>query len=70
MIDEPVGRRRRVPGKLAGTPGRQPGRALAAHRGDKIVGPFEPALFDDSNGDAAITFDEITGLTVAVVRVP
>ena len=43
---------------------------IAATTGDKIIGPFEPATHNDSNGDTTIAFSEITNLTVAVVRLP
>lgn len=43
---------------------------IAATTGDKVLGPFEPATHNDTNGDASITFSEATGLTVAVVRLP
>ncbi|MDP3908893.1 MAG: hypothetical protein Q8Q14_00740 [Gemmatimonadales bacterium] len=49
-------------GELTGT--------IAATTGDKIIGPFEVSLTNDGNGDASISFDDIAGLTVAVVRVP
>ena len=43
---------------------------IAATTGDKIIGPFEPSTHCDSNGDTTIAFSEITGLTVAVIRLP
>lgn len=44
---------------------------IPASTGDKIVGPFPPDLYNDpATGLVTISFSDITGLTVAVVRMP
>jgi hypothetical protein len=40
---------------------------VAASTGDNMVGPFQPSIYNDGSGDVAITFSEVTGLTMAVV---
>lgn len=61
----------------ATTPATQRGVAIAdptftcpATTGDVVVGPFSPDVFNDSDGYTSITLSNITGLTVAVVRLP
>lgn len=44
--------------------------AIPATTGDKFVGPFNPAVFDDVNHDVSFTLSEITGLSVAVLQLP
>ena len=41
---------------------------VVASTGDKMIGPFRPDLFNDANHDINVTFSNITGLTVAAVR--
>jgi hypothetical protein len=41
---------------------------VVATTGDKMIGPFPPAVFNDGNGDARVMFSEITGLTAGVFR--
>jgi hypothetical protein len=44
---------------------------IPASTGDKMIGPFPPDLYNDpATGLASVTFSEITGLTVAVLRLP
>lgn len=57
------------------TPGTVRGKAIAdasiaipASTGDKMIGPFAPDLYNDANGLVSVTFSEVTGLSVAVVR--
>lgn len=58
------------------TPGSVDGHAIAdlvvtvpATTGDVLIGPFPPAVFN-SGGMLSFTLGEITGLTVAVLRLP
>ena len=37
--------------------------------GERIVGPFSPSRFNDVNGKVQMTYDAVTNLTVAVIRV-
>lgn len=43
---------------------------VAATTGNRRIGPFEPTLFNDSADDVTVQFSEVTGLTVAVLRMP
>lgn len=43
---------------------------IAASTGYVMLPPLDPDLFNDANGYASVTFDNITGLDVAVVRLP
>jgi len=36
--------------------------------GRSLVGPFPPDLYNDASGLVSITFSEVTGAAVAVVR--
>lgn len=42
---------------------------VPATTGDKMAGPFPPAIYNDGSHDLKFTLSEITGLTVAVVEV-
>lgn len=46
----------------------EPTVTVPATTGDKMIGPFSPAVFNDQNGDLKFTLSEITGLSVAVVE--
>jgi len=56
------------------TPGTVRGKAIAdtvvalAIAGRSLVGPFPPDLYNDASGLVSITFSEVTGAAVAVVR--
>lgn len=41
---------------------------VAATTGDEMCGPFDPARFNDANGMLSVTYDAVTNLTVAAVR--
>ena len=36
---------------------------------EKIIGPFDPSVFNDSNGYLQLTYDAVTNLTVKPIRV-
>lgn len=42
---------------------------VPATTGDIMAGPFPPEVYNDANGDIRYSFDNITGLTVAVIQV-
>lgn len=60
------------------TPGTAAGLAIAdlthtvpASTGDRMIGPFPPDVFNDpSTGMLSYTLSEVTGLTVARLRLP
>lgn len=60
------------------TPGTVDGLAVAdlavtvpATTGDRMIGPFRPEMYNDPlTGLVTISFSEITGLTIAVIRLP
>ena len=41
---------------------------IPANTGKVLIGPFPPAQFNDSDGNAHITFSGVTNLTIAAVR--
>jgi hypothetical protein len=41
---------------------------IPATTGDKMIGPLPPGMYNDANGLCSVSFDEITGLTLAVLR--
>jgi type VI protein secretion system component VasA len=43
---------------------------VPATTGDKMIGPFAPADFNNSAGQILVTFSEVTGLTFAAIRFP
>jgi hypothetical protein len=58
------------------TPGTVDGQAVAdrtvtvpASGGDRFIGPFSVKDYNDSGGDLRLTFSNIAGLTLAVLRV-
>lgn len=42
---------------------------VAATTGDVMIGPFPPDVYNDGEGDLCFTVSEVTGLSVAIVRV-
>ena len=42
---------------------------VLATSGDKFVGPFPPAMYNNGSGQLSFTLDNITGLTLAIIRV-
>lgn len=37
--------------------------------GERMIGPFDPAAFNDSTGSLVVTYSAVTSLTIAAVRV-
>jgi hypothetical protein len=57
------------------TPGTAGGLAISdqtvvvpASSGDKVIGPFPTALFNDANGDLSFSVSDTAGLSVAVIK--
>ena len=36
---------------------------------DRLIGPFDPAVYNDSDGEVSLTFDSVATLSVAVIRI-
>lgn len=43
---------------------------VVATTGFAVDGPFDPALFNDANGLCQITYDGVTGMSIAIVQLP
>jgi hypothetical protein len=44
---------------------------IAATTGDEMVGPFDPARFNDpATGLVTVNYDAVAGMTVAAIRLP
>lgn len=41
--------------------------SVPATTGDRMCGPFDPARYNDANGNCQITYSAVTSLTVAVI---
>lgn len=57
--------------QVATTPGRAPANntvTVPATTGDKMIGPFDPNIWNDANGYVQITYAAVTGVTVAAIR--
>jgi len=39
-----------------------------ADASESMIGPFAPSRFNDANGSVAVTYSEVTGVTVAVLQ--
>lgn len=60
-----------TPGTVAGLAIADLTHSVPASTGDRMLGPFPPELFNDpSTGMLSFTLSEITGLTVARLRLP
>jgi len=46
------------------------GGSVPATTGDRIFGPFDPARFNNSNGQVTVTHSFLTSVTCAVIRLP
>ncbi len=54
------------------TPGLAPSNnavSIPATTGERLIGPFDPNVWNDANGNAQITYSSETGLTIAAIRV-
>lgn len=43
---------------------------VVASTGDKMIGPFDPAVYNNTAGQISMTLSEIAGLTFAALRFP
>lgn len=60
-----------VASQKAATPGLAPSNnavVVAATNGDKVIGPFDPSVWNDANGSVQVTYSAETGVTVAAIR--
>jgi hypothetical protein len=39
--------------------------SVPATTGDRVCGPFDPAIFNDANGFVQVTYSAVTSVTVA-----
>ncbi len=37
---------------------------------ERMIGPFAPLAFNDSSNDVAITYDDVTSVTIAALKMP
>lgn len=58
-----------TPATLGGIAVADPTYTVPASTGDVVIGPFNPAYFNDENGYVSFTVSEITGLSCGVMRV-
>ncbi len=60
-----------TPGTLRGVGIADPTFTIAASTEDQIIGPFDPALFNDADGYCTFAFTvDVVGLTVTVIALP
>lgn len=46
-------------------------KATAVPAGHTVIfGPFSPSLYNDTGGNVNVTYDDVTSVTVTVVKVP
>ena len=43
---------------------------VPATSGEKLIGPFPTIAYNQTDGTIAITYDDVTGVTIAAVRLP
>ena len=41
-----------------------------ANAGEEMIGPFPQSRFNDPSGDVSITYDDVTSMTVALIKLP
>jgi hypothetical protein len=57
-----------TPGQVAGQDISDLTAVIPLTSGDKMVGPFPPSVFNQSDDSLSLTYDAVAGLTVAAVR--
>lgn len=60
-----------VASQVQATAGRAPANnavSIPATTGDKIIGPFDPSIWNDSTGSCLVTYSADTGVTIAAIR--
>lgn len=58
-----------TPGQVDGQPVADRVVPVPATTGDKLIGPFSEKDYNDSAGDLRVTLSEVTGLSLAVLRI-
>ncbi len=56
--------------KLAGVSLTNPAIVIPATTGDKMIGPFDPTVFNQAAGVVYVTYTAVTGVTIAAIRLP
>jgi len=57
-----------TPGKVAGVDIAEVTVTIPATTGDKMIGPFDPTVFNQSDGKVYLDWSAVTGVTVAAIR--
>ena len=57
-----------TPATLGGLAVAEQAVTVPATTGDRFIGPFPTHIYNDGNHDLNLTFDEVTGLTIAVLE--
>ncbi len=58
-----------APGKFAGLELTDPTVTVPITTGERILGPWNPAAFNQPDGTVHINFDQVTSVTVAAIKV-
>lgn len=59
-----------TPGKVAGVDISDPTVVVPATTGDKMIGPFDPTVFNQSGGLVYVDISTGTGVTLAAIKLP
>lgn len=43
--------------------------SVPATTGERFIGPFDPTVWNDSNGDVQVTYSADAGVTIAAIRI-
>lgn len=57
-----------TPAKISGVDIADPTVVVPATTGDRMIGPFDPTIFNQSDGTVYVDWSTGTGVTVAVVK--
>ncbi len=57
-----------TPGTVGGVAIADPTVTIPATTGDKMVGPFDPTIFNGSGGTVALAWSQVTGITIAAIK--
>lgn len=58
-----------TPGKIGGVDIENPAVVVTAAE-ERMIGPFNPSIFNNASGLVAVTYSGVTTLTVAAIRLP
>ena len=56
--------------KLAGVSLTNPAISVPLTNGDKMIGPFDPTVFNQSDGTVYVDYSGVTSVTVAAIQLP